>query len=87
MSNARADERSSVEERLRTMLADSSPLPAREIVPSIQLVELGLSSLQLQILAAQIESEFQMTFSDSEVGSLESVGQLIDVIMSHRERA
>ena len=79
-----AIDRVSVEKQLRLMLSETSPVPMEEMDGSLKLVELGLSSLQLQILAAQLESVFQISFGEQEIGTLESLDQLIDAVLRHR---
>ena len=84
MSEQAAQDRASIEQRLKLMLAEASPLRAEDIDGSLKLVELGMSSLQLQLLAAQVEAAFDIRFGDEELGEIETFAQLVDSVERHR---
>jgi acyl carrier protein len=86
MSEHASQDRASIEQRLKLMLAEASPLRAEDIDGSLKLVELGMSSLQLQLLAAQVEAAFDIRFGDEELGEIETFEQLVDSVDRHRRQ-
>lgn len=75
--------RAMIEDRLKAMIADASPLGVADIDGTLRLVELGMSSLQLQIFAAQVEAAFEFRFDDAELGTLDSLGDVVASITRH----
>jgi acyl carrier protein len=72
-----------IENRLKAMLAATSPLGVDDIDGTLRLVELGMSSLQLQIFAAQVEAAFEFRFDDTEVGALDSFADIVAAVARH----
>lgn len=83
MSTPQIRDRASIELDLKQMLAQTSPLSVEDIDASLMLVELGLSSLQLQIFAARIEAAFEIRFGENEIGNIESFGALVAAVHNH----
>ena len=70
--------------RLKDLLAESSPFAASDIDNDTQLADLGMSSLQIQIAAAQVESAFDIRFDDGELGEIWLFRDLVDTVARHR---
>ncbi len=75
-----------IDQQIKELLAETSPLQPDEIDDSLLLVDLGVSSLQIQILAARIEDAFGIRFGDTEFGDIETVGHLAKAVERHRSR-
>lgn len=69
-----------IETRLKDMLSEISPLEPDEISDSTDIIELGMSSLQLQIFAAQVESAFDFRFDEGELGEIDRFDKLVAVV-------
>lgn len=72
-----------IEATLKELLSDSSPLGVEDIVPSLTIVETGLSSLQLQMFAARVEDAFAIRFGETELGDIETFAHLVDAVTRH----
>jgi acyl carrier protein len=81
-------------ERLRELLAENLPRPARrtELQPAVTLRGLGLNSLGLILVVTRFCEEFEIRMEslDTNVGELRTVGDLIaagERILARREGA
>jgi probable biosynthetic protein (TIGR04098 family) len=70
--------RSSVEDRVRHIVAELARMPPEEIDVARWVTHYGIDSLQLLILREMLESEFQVRFPDSVWLDLRSIRSLVD---------
>lgn len=69
-----------VEERLKKLFA--KVIKDKEVLPTHQLKDLGMDSLDLVEFLMEIEEEFGIEFSNDEMVALKTVGDVYTVIES-----
>jgi acyl carrier protein len=71
-----------VEDRVRSLVALQMGLPVEVILPETSLAELGADELdQIEILL-ELEESFDMTITDDEAASIETIGDLIRLVQA-----
>lgn len=71
----------SVLDKVRELIAESTPLSPKDIRPEAELVkDLGLSSLELVMLVARVESTFQVRFEADDTAGMTTVASVVDSV-------
>jgi acyl carrier protein len=71
----------SVLDKVRELIAESTPLAPKDIKPEAELVkDLGLSSLEIVMLAARVESTFQVRFEADDTAGLTTVASVVESV-------
>lgn len=72
-------------DRLTRLLSESCAVPAEEIGAGTKIIEeLGLASLEIVMLAAQIERQWAVRFRDGDANGLVTVGDVLALIEKRR---
>ena len=71
----------SITVRIRTLVAQATPLASEDLAPNARLIDdLGLTSLDLALLAAHVESEFGLRFAEGDLIAIQTVEDVVAMI-------
>mgnify|MGYP002520497783 FL=1 len=69
---------------LKPILADIFGVEEAEITPAVLFEELGADELDLVEVSMNVEEEFDVLIDDEDLSGIQSVSDLINYIMRHR---
>ena len=68
-------------DKVRELIAENVPLAPGDIRPDAELVkDLGLSSLEIVMLMARVESTFQLRFDADDLAGFVTVASLVEAV-------
>lgn len=72
-------QREQIEEEVRTVLSDKLKLSPEQIRPDVRLIDdLGVDSLDLMLIAMEVEEKYHLRLPDTLLHSSPTFGQMVD---------
>lgn len=70
---------------VQNFIAKITNIKAKDIHPDTELVNLGLDSMSLLMMAMDFEAEFKIKISDRQLETLLTVGDLVKLVEKQKE--
>ena len=65
---------------IRQLLVDRFGLQEEDITPYLQLAEVGADSLDIIELVMEVESKYNIQFSDKQIAEIQTIGEVVNYI-------